>query len=371
MNHPARLLALVLLAVGVCAGVAHAAPGKAERRKVIIDQDAFEGPGLQPILMLLQDPSVDVVGITTVSGDGWQPEETAATLRMLELVGRSDVPVVAGATFPLINSKERTKRREALYGPLGYKGAWMDTWPSYNTMARRLPHDPQVVPAMAEGMPHTKPYPGSAAEFMLAKSREFPGQITIIAMGPLTNLALAERLDDGFAARIAEVVTEGGNLIGTDISAKHDEFDMQVAYMPRMSFNHFWDPEAAHIVFSSPWPKLTLVTADASTPTIGTQVLIDKATASGRPVARYVKAIAQAGFPLWDEVQASVWMNPGVVRKKGRLAMDIDLMPGANYGALLTWAPGKGPGLGERDVDVIYAVDAAQIDAMFTQLLSR
>jgi hypothetical protein len=69
---------------------------KAERRKVIIDQDAFEGPGLQPILMLLQDPTVEVLGITTVSGDGWQPEETAATLRMLELVGRTDVPVIAG-----------------------------------------------------------------------------------------------------------------------------------------------------------------------------------------------------------------------------------------------------------------------------------
>jgi hypothetical protein len=70
---------------------------------------------------------------------------------------------------------------------------------------------------------------------------------------------------------------------------------------------------------------MTLVTADASTPTIGTQALIDKATASG-PVARYVKSIAQAAF--WDELQAAVWMKPEVARKKGRLAMDIDLMPG-------------------------------------------
>jgi inosine-uridine nucleoside N-ribohydrolase len=206
---------------------------------------------------------------------------------------------------------------------------------------------------------------------MLAKSREFPEQVSIIAMGPLTNLALAQRMDDGFAGRIRDVVTEGGNLMGTDIAGKHDEFDMQVAYAPRMSFNHFWDPEAAHIVFTTPWHHMTLVTADASTPTIGTQALIDKATASGRPVARYVKSIAQAGYPLWDEVQAAVWMKPEVARKKGRLAMDIDLMPGANYGALLTWAPGQGPGLGEQDVDVVYAVDKEQIDSMFVDLLSR
>jgi inosine-uridine nucleoside N-ribohydrolase len=321
--------------------------------------------------MLLQDPTVEVLGITVVSGDGWQPEETAATLRMLELIGRRDIPVIAGATFPLINSLERTRRREALYGPLGYKGAWMESWPAYNTMQRRLPHPPETVPPMAEGMPATKPMPGSAADFLLAKTREFPGKVTIIAMGPLTNLALAQRLDDGFAARVRELVTEGGNLLGHDLAARHDEFAMQIAYAPRMSFNHFWDPEAAHIVFSSPWPKLTLVTGDASQPTVGSRALLDRATASGRPVARYVARIAQPGFPLWDEVEAAAWLDPSIVTRRGRLAMDVDLMPGANYGALLTWPDGKGPGLGERTVDVVYAVDVPKVEAMFVDLLGR
>jgi len=77
-----------------------AAPAPA-RRKVIIDQDAFEGPGLQPLLMLIQDPTVEVLGITIESGDGWQKEEVAQTLRMLELIGRTGIPVAAGATYPL------------------------------------------------------------------------------------------------------------------------------------------------------------------------------------------------------------------------------------------------------------------------------
>lgn len=361
----------ILLASLAAVQISPAHAAAAMPRKVIIDQDAFEGPGLQPILMLLQDPDVEVLGITTVSGDGWQPEETAATLRMLELVGRTDIPVIAGATFPLINSKARNKAREALYGALPYTGAWMDSWPSYNTIARRLPHAPNVVPPMAEGMPTTKPYPGSAAQFLLDQSRKYPGQITIIAMGPLTNLALAQRLDDDFAARIKEVVTEGGNLVSGDIAGQHDEFDMQVVYSPRMSFNHFWDPEAAHIVFTSPWPKLSLVTADASAPITGTKALIERATAAPCRVARYVKSIAQPGYPLWDETQAASWMKPGIITRKGRLAMDVDLMPGANYGALLTWPAGKGPGLGEGDVEVIYAVDKAAVEAMFVDLLSR
>jgi hypothetical protein len=161
MTYRTRLLALALLALSPCVAEAqtHQPAAKAERRKVIIDQDAFEGPGLQPILMLLQDPTVEVLGITTVSGDGWQPEETAATLRMLELVGRSDVPVIAGATFPLINSKERNKRREAQYGALAYKGAWMDSWPAYNTIVRRQPHAPDVVPPWPRACPTPSPCP--------------------------------------------------------------------------------------------------------------------------------------------------------------------------------------------------------------------
>jgi inosine-uridine nucleoside N-ribohydrolase len=146
---------------------------------------------------------------------------------------------------------------------------------------------------------------------------------------------------------------------------------MQMAYSPRMSFNHVWDPEAAHIVFTSSWPKLTLVTGDASDPTTGTQALIDRATASGKPVAAYVKQIAQAGFPLWDEVEAAAWIDPAIVTRKGVLSMDVDLMPGANYGALLTWPAGKGPGLGERAVNVVYGVDVPKVEAMFVALLGR
>lgn len=363
-------LALAALLAGTLAlpAPAIAAP---ERRKVIVDQDAFEGPGLQPILMLLQDPTVEVLGITTVSGDGWAPEETAATLRMLELVGRTDVPVVEGAVFPLVNTRESTRRREALYGPMPYKGAWMDSWPAYNTMKRREPHGPFEVPPLPEGMPKAKARPGSAAEFLLETTRKYPGQVSVIAMGPLTNLALAQRLDPRFADRLKELVTEGGNFIASDTDGTHDEFAMQTAYAPRMSFNHFFDPEAAHIVFTTKWKRLVLVTGDANEGIVGTQALIDKAAASGRPAARYLAKTAQAGFPLWDEVQAAAWLEPAIVRRGGRMAMDVDLMPGANYGALVTWPAGKGPGLGEQDVEVVYRVDKARVEAMFVDLLGR
>src|SRR5258707_1210245 len=96
---------------GIFLSVALASVGAATRRKVIIDQDAFGpgGPDLQPILMAIQSPDVEVLGITVESGDGWQKESVAHTLRMLEIIGRTDIPVVAGATFPLVNTAEATK----------------------------------------------------------------------------------------------------------------------------------------------------------------------------------------------------------------------------------------------------------------------
>ncbi|HWU02252.1 MAG TPA: nucleoside hydrolase [Novosphingobium sp.] len=366
-----RGLCLAIFAWSVAAAQPAAAAPPHEKRKVIIDQDAFEGPGLQPILMLLQDPDVEVLGITIVSGDGWAPEETAATLRMLELVQRTDIPVAQGAIYPLVNTQARSKLREGAYGALPYKGAWMESWPSYNTLNRRLPHDANVVPPLPEGMPTTRPDPRNAAQFLIDMTRKYPGEVTIIAMGPLSNLALAQRLDDGFASRVKELITEGGNLLSPDLDKAQDEFGMQVAYSPRMSINHFWDPEASRIVFTSPWRELTLVTNDASRRVIGTKEVFARATTSGRPVARYVAQTAQPGFPLWDELEAAIWMDASLVTRRVRLAMDVDLMPGPNYGALLTWPAGKGPGLGERDVNIVLGVEEGRMVDLFVRQMNR
>src|SRR6059036_1074596 len=102
-----------------------------QRRKVIINQDC-SGPGgsnMQTLLLLIQSPEVEVLGITVVSGDQWRDEEVAHTLRMLEIVGRTDIPVVPGAVFPLINRKEEIARWEKLHGRVGYQGAWNEKPP--------------------------------------------------------------------------------------------------------------------------------------------------------------------------------------------------------------------------------------------------
>ena len=90
----------------------------AQRRLVLIDQDG-SGPGgsnQMAMMVLLQSPKVEVLGITMVTGNAWRDEETEHTLRMLELIGRTDVPVAKGAVFPLVRTEEETRLNTPLVG---------------------------------------------------------------------------------------------------------------------------------------------------------------------------------------------------------------------------------------------------------------
>src|SRR5882672_6262809 len=171
-------VALILLSVSLLTGsFASAQP----RRKVIINED-FSGPGgsnMQTLLVLVQSPEVEVLGITIVSGDQWRDEEVAHTLRLLEIIGRTDIPVVPGATFPLVRTHEEAQQWQERYGKVAYAGAWDSRWW----------HEPFVVPSLPEGQPTTKPADEYAAHFLIRKVHEFPHAVTIYEGGPMTNLA--------------------------------------------------------------------------------------------------------------------------------------------------------------------------------------
>jgi inosine-uridine nucleoside N-ribohydrolase len=357
-----RFAAASLLAgAGLCAGV--------PRRTVIIDQDAFGGVNLQPMLMVIQDPGVTVAGLTIESGDGWQKESVAHTLRMLELVERTDIPVAGGATYPLVNSEEETRRWEALYGKLPYKGAWMDQWPDYNTVNRPHYHAAEVVPPLEEGAPATRPVAETAAVFLVRKVNEAPGQISILALGPLTNLALAVQLDPEFAARAKELVLMGGSF--NPDSSQLDEFSRQFINSPRVEFNFRWDPEAAKIVLHAHWRKIVVVPTDATVGTHLKPALAREAGSAASPASRYFARYGSVGYPMWDETGAAVWLDPSIVTRTDRLAVDVDIDHGAGYGATLSWFPGFNPGLGEPVVTVVRKIDIPRLERLFVESMRR
>jgi purine nucleosidase len=342
----------------------------APKRLVIIDQDAF-GPGgsnMQAILMLLQSETTEVLGITITSGDGWRDEEVDHTLRLLEIEGRTDVPVVPGAVLPLVNSMARSKAWESVYGKLFYRGAWTEAWPDQGVV-RRPPHplDPYLVPPSPAGTAHTKPSTETAANFLVRQVHAHPGEVTIIAAGPMTNLALAARLDPKFSSLAKELVFMGGSF---NPVAADNAFAVEYVNAPRREFNMRWDPEAASLVLHEPWKKITEVPVDPTTKTFFKPEYVKRVGAGKAPFAAYIGKFGET-YPMWDELAVAVWLDPGIVSRQAELLVDVDTSFSAGYGNSLSWSLNDGPHLGERAVQVVQDIDLAKFETLALDLLTR
>jgi purine nucleosidase len=352
------LMAFAVLLVTCLPGWSQQSSGK---RKVIIDQDAA-GPGgtdQQAILLLVQSPQTEVLGVTVVTGDAWLKEEVAHILRTLEIIGRTDIPVVPGAEYPLVRRKEDTELWEQQYGSVPWVGAWTP----------RRYHPADQLGDMAEGQPTTKPAGEDAAHFLIRMVRKYPREITIYEGGPMTNLALAISIDPEFAGLAKELVFMGGSL-----NPQTD--DPEFANTPRHEFNLWFDPEAAHIVLRAPWKKIVCTTVDISLKTRLTKSLLDRVKAGSTPAAQYIGSYSHLFGKynyLWDELTALAWLDPSLITAKETRYLDVDLSRGAGYGNTLSWTEDDKPKiivsagpLAEVQVDL----DTEKFYKMFVDLLT-
>jgi purine nucleosidase len=332
------------------------------KRKVIIDQDA-RGPATtdqQAILLFLQSPEVETLGITVVSGDQWRDEEVAHTLRMLELTQHTDIKVYPGAVFPLINSKEEIARWSKLYGKVSYQGAWNE-----RRTTGKFPyqyHEAFAMPELPEGNPTLKAEQEDAAHFIIRMLYKYPHEITIYAGGPLTNLAQVVSLDPKAIELAQELVVMGGSI------APVADVTKQTAN--RREFNFWWDPEAVHMVLRARWKKITVTTVDISIKTRFTQAMIDRIGQAKTPTAQYIRQYADEEF-LWDELAAAAWLDPSIITKEAQLYMDMDISHTGGYGNTLVWNEGDQPGMGEQKVHVQTDLDLEKFYKMVEELLSR
>jgi len=333
------------------------------KRKVIIDQDA-RGPATtdqQSILVFLQSPEVETLGITVVSGDMWRDEEMAHTLRMLELVGRTDVPVVPGAVYPLINRMEMIERWEGLYGKVRYQGAWNKK--PIGDGQRGTFHGPYDIPQLKEGNPTAKPIEEDAAHFIIRMLHKYPHEVTLYAGGPLTDIAQAISIDPAVPDLAQELVIMGGAIAPA--------VPFPWATTNRREFNFWWDPESVHMTLTAPgWHKITITTVDISIKTRMSKDMIAQIGKSPNAAAQYIAKYADEEY-RWDELAAAAWLDPSIITKQEQLYMDMDYSHGPGYGNTLVWVSGTQPGLGENLVNVPQELDLAKFDKMFIDLMSR
>lgn len=368
VHYRVLLLALSLLCTTFAIGIANADEAK---RKVIFD---YEPTGF-PELMLLNSDNIEVLGLTTVSGSEWVKRRTTQALRVLEMLDRTDVPVAVGATYPLLNSEVLTERWEALYGKLLYKGVWMKEF--VEPTKQELPppakaDDPVNLPW---GNPTTKPIDETAAHFMIRMVHKFPGEVSIIATGPLTNIALAQSLDPEFARLAKELVYVGGSFNPHQILDNQSarEFAREFETSPRRDFNIRFDPEAASIVSRSPWRKITVVPIDATTATQFDRELFERTRAAvPAKLSDWTDTWEQMiGYPLWDFVGVAAWLDPSIIVDKKALFVDYNTEFGPNYGDTLSWKMNYNPGIGEQIADVVFAVDPKRLNDLIVNSISQ
>ncbi len=371
-----RLLALAaVLAAAQLAGAfgtAAYAAGAHARPKVIFDEDEM-GPGgtnIQATLMLAEDKSINLLGITVPTGDGWRNEEVAHVLRALQIAHRASIPVYPGAEFPLLNSVARTRAWEQMYGKLFYDGAFMRHWPAEGTQdwTALHPSRPDWVPPLPEGEPTIHAAKESAVSFMLRMVHQYPHQVTLIAAGPLTDLALAAKIDPRFASLAKQLIFMGGSFypMPADTPYAHAADYLN---SPRVEFNVRFDPEAASIVFHQPWRRIIEVPVDATSPTLMTQQMLREVARGHAPFDHYLGRFGQV-YPLWDETAVAVWLDPALITREKTLLVDVDTSFTANYGAMLSWPVGAGPDTGAQPVHVVFAVNVPKLNRLVMRLLT-
>src|SRR6266436_4806929 len=225
-------------------------PGDRGPFRVIIDTD----PGVDDALALLlamRSPELKIEGITPVAGNVPLELGLPNALRMVEISGRTEIPVAAGAKVPLVR---RLVTATYAHGENGLGGA--------------------VFPE-----PQLKPIALPAAEFIRQTVHKYPGEVTLLTIGPLTNIATALNADSGLAGQIQGLVMMGGSLSGGNIT-------------PAAEFNIYVDPEAARIVFQSGIP-VTMVGLDVTRRTSLTEGHVKTLEGVQNPVSQAAATIPQ------------------------------------------------------------------------------
>jgi inosine-uridine nucleoside N-ribohydrolase len=356
-------LPALLVALGLA--LTCTASAESEKRLVLIDQDG-SGPGgsnQMAMMVLLQSPEVEVLGITMVTGNAWRDAEAAHTLRMLELIGRSDVPVALGAVFPLVRTQLETRLATPLVGQVGWLGAWGEKPTDATDAGHPPPTGPFDVPPLEEGSPHTTPIAEDAAHFLIRQVHAHPHLVTVYAAGPLTNIAIAQAIDPHFAELTRGIVIMGGSL---DPQTDDPEF----ATSPRHEFNFWFDPEAARMVLRAPWPRIDVTTVDVSIKAMFSKAMLDDISKSSSPAARYVAAYSQQRYYLWDELAACAWLDPSIITQTRDLYMDVDVSHGPTYGETLTWSKAFKPAINQQVVHAQMDLDLPKFSKMFVGLMS-
>ncbi len=319
-----------------------------EKEKVILDTDMVElfDDGIA-MMMLAKAPHIDLIGVTTVVGNTWVSEGTAFAIRQLEAIGRTDIPVVQGIRAPLSPNRFENIKKECLLFGSGntYIGA----------ASRPEPKSWEEVYRSCYGAdPMTKPLDMKAVNFMIEQVKANPGEISILAIGPCVNLAVAVRMAPEIVPLIKRVVYMGGAFFKSGNAS------------PTAEFNWWIDPDAAKICIRTPFPEQIVVSLD-----VCEKITFDKRRYD--PIARItnnteISRMMKRSFLnrlfrdepthrhfVWDVVAAAILIDPTLIREEVTRHIDVNSQFGSSYGQSLAFD--GNPPSGSRQARIILTID--------------
>lgn len=281
-------------------------------KAVILDVDVGVDDALA-IMLATSSPELDVRGVTSVSGNVHVDKTSVNALKVLEAIGISDIPVSKGLAKPL---RRKLEVAEDFHGKDGLGDSNLPT-------------------------PSSKLDKRHAVKFLIEHTRATPKSITVIATGPLTNIATAILREPEFTEYVAELVIMGGAYGVTPYGYGNAN--------PVAEFNIYVDPEAAKVVFNSGIP-LTAVGLDVTTDPNATltRTLFERLQKTNSPRAKLAARIAKQlmdkyGFlHLHDPMAVAIVADPSLVTKK-RFHVDVETVSDLTRGQTVTdrrdWLP--------------------------------
>jgi inosine-uridine nucleoside N-ribohydrolase len=343
-----RLLAAILLA---------AATAVAQREIVIIDTDSglFGDDGAAVVMLLRSPAQVTVAGITAVPGNVWAPQGAEYMLHILDLLKRPDVPVYEGAEAPLVNSAAMAREEDRRWGKLEYTGAFA--------------FDPSaVIPAVGAKLTGRHAHRDGAVQFLISEIERRPGEVTILAIGPMTNIALALRLQPGIETKIKQIVFMGGNVEAPGNAS------------PWAEFNFWFDPEAARMVLRSRIPKKVMFPLDVCNTAPIRKAEFDQIASAHTPIADLFREDLGNRYPgflkhpdgiayMWDSLAAAYLIDPGFVTKWDNQYLDVQSAWDRFYGATIPLGRGVAPDA--TPVTVATELNFHRVFALYKDRLTR
>jgi inosine-uridine nucleoside N-ribohydrolase len=318
--------------------------------RIIFDTDsAVFNDDAAALAMLARRPDVvDLLGVTVVAGNYPVPQGAEHMLHLLELIGADNIPLYLGAHSPLVNSPARAARQEARWGPVSFKGAF-DASSS-------------VVPPHGGRFAEARPRTTGAVPFIIDTIEQYPNEVTLVAVGPMTNIALVLQQRPDVAPLVKRLVFMGGNArVPGNVT-------------PAAEFNIWFDPEAAHAVLGAPIPQIVMFGLDVTNHAPLQRSVFDRIVDADTPLTQLMRhdmgprfaSASGSTYQVWDCITAAWLIDPSIVTASERLPIAVDTTFGPTYGGTSVGHSPTAPTL-----EVILDLDVEKFFDLYEGLLTR